>query len=58
MRQLHVSHRGRLIWPITVSAGVAAFPEHGKTSAVLVHAADSALYRAKREGRDRVWVAE
>ncbi len=58
VRQLHVSHRGRIIGPITVSAGVAAFPEHGKTSAALVHAADSALYRAKSDGRDRVWVAE
>ncbi len=58
VRQLHVSHRGRIIGPITVSAGVAAFPEHGKTSAALVHAADSALYRAKSEGRDRVRVAE
>ena len=54
----HVSHRGRIIGPITVSAGVAAFPEHGKTPAALVHAADSALYRAKSEGRDRVRVAE
>ena len=58
VRQLHVSHRGRIIGPITVSAGVAAFPEHGKTPAALVHAADSALYRAKSEGRDRVRVAE
>jgi diguanylate cyclase (GGDEF)-like protein/PAS domain S-box-containing protein len=58
VRQLHVSHRGRIIGPITVSAGVAAFPDHGKTSAALVHAADSALYRAKSEGRDRVRVAE
>jgi diguanylate cyclase (GGDEF)-like protein len=52
------SPRGRIIGPITVSAGVAAFPEHGKTSAALVHAADSAFYRAKSEGRDRVRVAE
>ena len=58
VRQLHVSYRGRIIGPITVSAGVAAFPEHGKTSAALIHAADSALYRAKSEGRDRVRVAD
>jgi len=56
--QFHVSHRGRIIGPVTVSAGVAAFPEHGKTSAALVHAVDSALYRAKSEGRDRTRVAE
>jgi diguanylate cyclase (GGDEF)-like protein/PAS domain S-box-containing protein len=58
VRQLHVPYRGGIIGPITVSAGVAAFPEHGKTSAALVHAADSALYRAKNEGRDRVRIAE
>jgi diguanylate cyclase (GGDEF)-like protein len=58
VRQLHVSYRGRIIGPITISAGVAAFPEHGKTSAALIHAADSALYRAKSEGRDRVRVAD
>jgi len=39
---------------ITLSVGVAAFPEHGETSETVVGAADAALYRAKREGRDRV----
>ncbi len=58
MRQLRVSHRGRVIGPITVSAGVAAFPDHGKTSEGLLQAADAALYRAKAEGRDRVRAAE
>jgi diguanylate cyclase (GGDEF)-like protein len=38
----------------TLSAGVAAFPEHATTPAALVAAADAALYRAKGEGRDRV----
>jgi diguanylate cyclase (GGDEF)-like protein len=39
---------------VTLSVGVAAFPEHGETSETVVGAADAALYRAKREGRDRV----
>ena len=38
----------------TVSQGVAAFPEHGETPAALLQAADSALYHAKRGGRNRV----
>ncbi|MEW5935793.1 MAG: diguanylate cyclase [Bacillota bacterium] len=42
---------------MTVSAGVAAFPDDGKTPAELLSAADSRLYRAKREGRDRVVAA-
>jgi diguanylate cyclase (GGDEF)-like protein len=41
----------------TLSAGVAAFPVHGVSPAALVANADAALYRAKREGRDRVCVA-
>ena len=42
---------------VTISAGVAAFPEHGSTPKTLIQAADRALYRAKEEGRDRVMVA-
>ncbi len=57
VKRLRVSHRGRVIGPITVSLGVAAFPDHGKNSATLLHAADAALYRAKDEGRDRVIIA-
>lgn len=43
--------------PITASAGVAAFPDHGLTIEALLHAADGALYKAKRRGRDRAEVA-
>jgi diguanylate cyclase (GGDEF)-like protein len=39
---------------ITVSVGVATLPEHGTSAKELIEAADAALYRAKREGRDRV----
>jgi diguanylate cyclase (GGDEF)-like protein len=42
---------------ITVSIGVAAFPEHGSSAATLMRAADKALYVAKHEGRDRWHVA-
>jgi len=37
-----------------VSIGVAQFPDDGDTPEALLARADAALYRAKREGRDRV----
>jgi diguanylate cyclase (GGDEF)-like protein len=39
---------------ITLSIGVAEFPEYGETLEAVIASADSALYRAKRDGRDRV----
>ena len=43
--------------PATMSVGVAAYPEHGTSAAQLILAADSAMYLAKAQGRDRVVVA-
>ncbi|HEY5646495.1 MAG TPA: diguanylate cyclase, partial [Pseudomonadales bacterium] len=42
---------------ITISAGVATFPEHGETQEELIAQADKALYLAKRSGRDRIELA-
>ncbi len=42
----------------TISLGVAAFPRHGDTAEELTRHCDRALYRAKREGRNRVAVFE
>ena len=39
---------------ITISVGVAAYPEHGSSGKDLVAAADAAMYRAKANGRNRV----
>ncbi len=58
LRDLVVMHEGRSLGIITASLGVAGLPEHGMTEKDLLQAADAALYRAKREGRDRVVVAD
>jgi len=42
---------------ITVSIGVANFPEHAKTWQKLVNAADQAMYAAKDAGRNQVKIA-
>jgi len=39
---------------VTISAGVAAFPGHGKTRDEIIRAADNGLYGAKQCGRNRV----
>ena len=44
---------GAIVKP-TISIGVAAFPEDGRSADVLFRKADQALYRAKKTGRDRV----
>jgi diguanylate cyclase (GGDEF)-like protein len=44
--------------PVTISAGVAAYPDHGTGVKDLVAAADAALYRAKDGGRNRVEEAQ
>jgi diguanylate cyclase (GGDEF)-like protein len=43
---------------ITVSVGVAVYPKHSSTPEGVLKAANTALLRAKSEGRDRVVIAE
>ncbi len=57
VKELLVYHLGKPLAKCTVSLGVAAFPENGLTIETLLKAADSALYRAKNEGRDKVVMA-
>jgi diguanylate cyclase (GGDEF)-like protein len=39
---------------VSLSLGVASYPEHGMSAEFVMRAADLALYQAKREGRNRV----
>lgn len=52
--ELSLRHRGQPIERITLSLGVAGYPEHGDRGEELIREADQALYRAKRAGRNRV----
>jgi diguanylate cyclase (GGDEF)-like protein/PAS domain S-box-containing protein len=56
-KELQVYYLDKPLVKITLSLGVAAFPEHGRTIEEILKSADTALYRAKKEGRDRVVVA-
>jgi diguanylate cyclase (GGDEF)-like protein/PAS domain S-box-containing protein len=58
LHDLTVLHQGQSLGMITVSIGVASLPLHGTSPNALFAAADAALYRAKREGRDRVVKAD
>ncbi len=57
VRELTLEYHGQVLAPVTVSAGVAAAPDHGGTVEALISAADLALYQAKAEGRDCVVAA-
>jgi len=56
-KKLTVRHQDQTLDPITLSIGVAAFPEHGLTPEEILKAADECLYQSKTDGRDRVTVA-
>jgi diguanylate cyclase (GGDEF)-like protein len=57
VRQLQVTHHGRALGAVSVSIGVAVYPQHGASAEELLAAADRALYQAKAGGRNRVELA-
>lgn len=54
VRRLALPNRSGPPLSITVSVGFAVYPAHGSDYLELVEAADRALYRAKKQGRDGV----
>jgi diguanylate cyclase (GGDEF)-like protein/PAS domain S-box-containing protein len=57
VKDLRLQYKKQTIGQLTLSVGVAAFPEHGSTSVELLKIADQCLYESKSRGRDVVTVA-
>ncbi len=54
-QELHIVYEDQVLTS-TLSMGIAEYPRHGATSEDLLFQADSAMYMAKRAGRNRVMV--
>jgi diguanylate cyclase (GGDEF)-like protein len=54
---LHMKFKGEALRPISISIGLAMYPNPARNSIDLLRMADSALYDAKHAGRDRTCVA-
>jgi len=50
--------KGQPLGKVTVSGGVATFPDDAQDAVELLLSADNALYRAKQQGRNKVFRAE
>ena len=57
-RLLQISAPAETHHGITLSIGIAIYPEHGSSVEAVLHVADTALYRAKQAGRDCVVTAQ
>ena len=56
-QNLEVPHQGKILGGVTISLGISYFPQHGTDFETLLQAADAALYKAKRNGRNQVVMA-
>lgn len=57
-QELRIECDNRSVGPITLSIGIATFPDHAESGQAVLRLADAALYQAKQAGRNRVVVAE
>lgn len=55
---MQVLHRQQHLGQVTVSIGIASYPQHGDSPEQLLRRADRALYTAKNNGRNQVCVAD
>ena len=56
-KDLKLMHHGVTLDSVTISAGIAGYPEHASSASELLNVADTCLYEAKTKGRDRIVVA-
>jgi diguanylate cyclase (GGDEF)-like protein len=54
VEELSVVQDGKPLGSVTISCGIATYPQHGDISEDLLRVADTALYAAKHAGRNRV----
>ena len=54
VKKLEIMFQGQVLNSLTISMGVAVYPESGTTIDDLMRTADIALYKAKQAGRDRI----
>ncbi len=57
IRNLGVRYRGHPLGRVTVSAGIAGFPDHGRTGEAIIKAVEGALQSARDQGGDRIITA-
>ncbi len=58
VKRLRLKYQNQILGPLSLSVGVAAFPEHASSSEELLKVADQCLYQSKARGRDVVTVAD
>ncbi len=57
-KRFNIAHEGSVLSPVTLTVGVAVYPDHGTDMTELLRSADAAMYEAKHAGGDRVQVAQ
>jgi diguanylate cyclase (GGDEF)-like protein len=58
IRSERIHYSGKLFPALTLSGGLACYPEHGSSLEDLIECADKALYQSKQTGRDRITVLD
>ena len=58
MKSLQIEYNKKKLAPVTISLGVAIFPDDANNGEMLLKSADTALYQAKRGGGNQVIVAD